>query len=411
MKILALVHRVPFPPNKGEKIRAFNQLKFLREQGHIIDLCTFADDPEDMKYHGDLLKYCRTVRIVSKPKKLNTVRSIGALPTALPLSVGFYRSVRMSFIVRDLLRRNNYDIIFCYSSPMAEFVRNRHLPFPAPARVMDFVDVDSDKWQQYAERKTQPMRTVYQIEAKLLARYERTIAEEFDASTLVSEEEARTFRQVAPKANFIESVPNGVDTVFFGETVRTPSEQSSPIFVFVGQMDYFANVDGVKYFAEDVFPAVKRRFPEAKFQIVGRAPTPEVTQLKNIDGVEVTGGVPDIRDYLGQGTIMVAPLRIARGIQNKVLEAMAARIPVVAAPAAFAGIEGVPGKHALVCDTAEKYSKALIELVENPDKQADLAREARTLVEEQYAWEPAMKKLEDIFAREIQTKRHSAQRD
>ena len=237
------------------------------------------------------------------------------------------------------------------------------------------------------------------------------LAEEFDASTLVSEEEARTFRDVAPKAKFIESVPNGVDTVFFGETARNPSEQSSPIFVFVGQMDYFANVDGVKYFAEDVFPAVKRRFPKAKFQIVGRAPTPEVTQLENIDGVEVTGGVPDIRDYLGHGTIMVAPLRIARGIQNKVLEAMAARIPVVAAPAAFAGIEGVPGKHALVCDTAEAYSEALINLVEDPDKQAELAREARTLVEEQYAWEPAMKKLEDIFAREIQTKGHSAQRD
>ena len=294
---------------------------------------------------------------------------------------------------------------------MAEFVRNRHLPSPPPARIMDFVDVDSDKWQQYAERKTQPMRTVYQIEAKLLAKYERTVAEEFDSSTLVSEEEAKTFREVAPQARFIESVPNGVDTVFFGETTRKPPETESPCFVFVGQMDYFANVDGVKYFTEDVFPSVRNRYPKAKFQIVGRAPTPEVKRLEEIAGVEVTGGVPDIRDYLGGGTIMVAPLRIARGIQNKVLEAMAARIPIVAAPAAFAGIEGVPGKHAIVCHTATEYSEALIRLVEDTEKQEELAREARLLVEEQYAWEPAMKKLEDIFIREIQNKEDQSRRD
>jgi len=404
MKILALVHRVPFPPNKGEKIRAFHQLRYLSERGHTIDLCTFADDPDDMHHHDELLKYCRSVRIVSKPKKINTVRSLTALPVAQPLSVGFYRSIRMNFIVRNLLRANSYDVIFCYSSPMAEFVRNGRFKSRVPVRIMDFVDVDSDKWKQYSEHKTQPMKSVYLAEAHLLARYERSIAREFDASTLVSEEEAKTFRSIAPESNDIVSVPNGVDTAYFGETKRKPPPKDTPILVFVGQMDYFANVDGVKYFAKEVFPGVRNRIPQARFQIVGRAPTAEVKSLSSIPGVEVTGGVDDVRDYLGAATIMVAPLRIARGIQNKVLEAMAARVPIVAAPAAFAGIEGRPGTHALVCDNAESYAQDIIKLIDDDYLKRQLVREARALVENEYAWAPAMRKLEVLMQSKIKTK-------
>jgi sugar transferase (PEP-CTERM/EpsH1 system associated) len=404
MKILALVHRVPFPPNKGEKIRAFNQLRYLSEHGHSIDLCTFADDPDDRHHQEALLKYCRSVRIISKPKKLNTIRSLGALPSAKPLSVGFYHSFRMRFVIRNLLRANSYDVIFCYSSPMAEFVRNDRFSGRIPVRIMDFVDVDSDKWKQYSEHKAQPMKAVYLAEAHLLARYERSIAREFDASTLVSEEEVRAFRDIAPGANEIVSIPNGVDTVYFGETNCTPPPKDAPLFVFVGQMDYFANIDAVKYFAQDIFPTVREQLPKAQFQIVGRAPTAEVQSLAKHPGIEVTGAVDDIRDYLGAASIMVAPLRIARGIQNKVLEAMAARVPVVASPAAFAGIEGRAGTHALICDDADSYARDLIQLVDDEPLQQRLAREARTLVEDEYAWAPAMRKLEQLMQEKVRLK-------
>ena len=347
---------------------------------------------------GALLEFCRTVDVLYKYRKLATARSPAALPFARPLSVGFYDSVRMRFLIRQAFLHNRYDAVFCYSSPMAQFVRTAKLPSPAPARVMDFVDVDSDKWRQYAEHKSQPMKAVYQLEATLLARYERVIAEEFDASVLVSAEEAKAFSKIAPRARQVVGIPNGVDTEFFGATVRKPAPATAPLFVFVGQMDYFANVDGVTHFAQDILPMVRASIPQARFQIVGRAPTAEVEALAKLPGVEVTGGVPDIRDYLGGATIMVAPLRIARGIQNKVLEAMAARVPVVAAPNAFEGIEGEAGVHALVCDEPGGYAEALIDLVGDPARQRLLADNARKLVEQSYAWAPAMQRLEDLIA-------------
>jgi sugar transferase (PEP-CTERM/EpsH1 system associated) len=403
LSILALVHRVPYPPNKGEKIRAYHELSHLAARGHTIDLATFADVEEDRAYGPELSRICRQVKIVPKDKRLGRVRSLAALPAGRPLSVGYFHSYRLRSTVRRWAAANAYDVVFCYSSPMAEYAQNGALRQPRVARIMDFVDVDSDKWRQYAERTEEPMRSIYRLEARLLAAYERRIAEQFDASTLVSPAECETFKKLAPRAKAVLSIPNGVDAEYFGATVRRPSRP--PILVFVGQMDYFANVDGVSWFAKEVLPSVRARIPGARFQIVGRAPTPEVSLLGELAGVEVIGGVPDIRDYLGSATLMVAPLRIARGIQNKVLEGMAARLPVVASPAAFEGIEGQDGVHAVVGADAPSYADAVVSLLEDPARQTQIAAAARALVESRYAWGPAMDKLEGLMERLVEAKR------
>lgn len=400
LSILALVHRVPFPPNKGEKIRAYQELKHLFERGHQIDLLTFADVAEDLAHGPELSKICRRVRIVPKNRKLGRVRSGWSLPTGKPLSVGYFHSFRMSRVLSRWLADTRYDVAFCYSSPMAEYVRK--LPMP---KVMDFVDVDSDKWRQYAEHTEQPMRTVYKLEAQLLASYERKIAEEFEASVLVSEAEVLAFRQVAPLAKQIVSVPNGVDTAFFGATVRKPEPVERPLLVFVGQMDYFANVDAVIWFARSVFPKIRERRRAARFRIVGRAPTAEVMALAELPGVEVTGGVPDVRDHLAVATLAVAPLRIARGIQNKVLEAMAARVPVVASTNAFEGIDGTAGEDALVEDTELGVAAAVERVLSDPALATRLADNARRLVETRYAWAPAMSRLEALLVEAAESKR------
>lgn len=400
LSVLALVHRVPFPPNKGEKIRAYQELKHLHAKGHQIDLLTFADVEEDLAHGPELEKICRRVRIVPKDKKLGRLRSGFALPIGRPLSVGYFHSCRMRRALAAWWSETRYDVAFCYSSPMAEYVRGLALP-----KVMDFVDVDSDKWRQYAEHTKQPMRAVYELEARLLATYERTIAEAFDASILVSTAEAEAFQKVAPRARRVLGIPNGVDTRYFGETVREPAPASRPLLVFVGQMDYFANVDAVVWFARSVFPRIRAQRPEARFRIVGRAPTPEVEALAQLPGVEVTGGVPDVRTHLGAATIVVAPLRIARGIQNKVLEALAARVPAVVSPNAFEGIEGKAGEHALVARSEAETAEAVERLLLDPALAERLVREARRLVEERYAWAPAMDRLEAVL---LEASRHGS---
>ena len=242
MRILALVHRVPYPPNKGEKIRAFNELKFLSDRGHAIDLATFADVEEDLGWGEALKKYCRDVAIVPKDRRLCRARSVLALPRGRPLSVGYFDSYRLRRKVDAWLAEREYDLAFCYSSPMAEYVRGKRARGKRMARVMDFVDVDSDKWRQYAAHTKQPMRSVYLFEARALSAYERAIAEEVDASIFVSAAEAEVFRRSAPGARRVVDVPNGVDADYFGATQRRPRDGSAPLLVFVGQMNLVSAV-------------------------------------------------------------------------------------------------------------------------------------------------------------------------
>jgi sugar transferase (PEP-CTERM/EpsH1 system associated) len=408
MRILALVHRVPYPPNKGEKIRAFNELKFLSERGHAIDLGTFADIEEDLGWGEELKKYCREVAIVRKDRRLSRARSILALPRRRPLSVGYFDSYRLRRKVDAWLAEREYDLAFCYSSPMAEYVRGKRMRGKRMARVMDFVDVDSDKWRQYAAHTKQPLRSLYLFEAVALSAYERAIAEEVDASIFVSAAEAEVFRRSAPGARRVVDVPNGVDADYFGATRRRPRDGSAPLLVFVGQMDYFANVDGVCWFADEVMPLVREVLPNVEFRIVGRAPTPEVLKLADRPGITVTGAVPDVRDYLAESTLMVAPLRIARGIQNKVLEGMAARIAVVASPAAMEGIEGTVGQDALVATSPREWVDAIARLAGDAALRGAQEDSARALVTSKYAWEPAMRRLEELCVEVVDaiTSRH-----
>jgi sugar transferase (PEP-CTERM/EpsH1 system associated) len=398
VRILALVHRVPYPPDKGEKIRAYHELKYLAEKGHAIDLATFADVAEDVGWKAALSEICRDVEIVRMDRRFSRARSVLALPRRRPLSVGYFESFRFHRLVGRWLGERKYDVAFCYSSPMAEYVRGTAALSKRLARIMDFVDVDSDKWSQYAERTHQPMKTIYRFEARSLAIYERAIAEEFDASTFVSPAEAHMFKtKIAPNAKRVIDVPNGVDAEYFGRTRRAPRPASTALFMFVGQMDYFANVDGVTWFADDVWPRIRAKLPSAEFRIVGRSPTPEVTRLGARPGIVVTGAVADVRTHLEEATVTVAPLRIARGIQNKVLESMAARVPVVVSPQAMEGIEGADDTHAIVRAGAEAFADAAVALAQDEERRAALASAARDLIVTRYAWEPAMKKLEDLM--------------
>ena len=354
--LLFLAHRLPYPPNKGDKIRSFHLLKRLA-QDYRISLGAFADAPEDMQHAGALEGFCEEVKVMRLRPALARLMSLRGLLQGQPLTQPYYWRHEMAAWIDQAIDRNGIRRALVFSSAMAPYLFGPR--YSSVRRVIDFVDVDSDKWAQYAPTARLPMRWVYGREAVRLLALERRIAAEFDGSLFVSAAEAELFRKLAPEsADKVAFAFNGVDTVYFDPALSLASpyaEGESPM-VFTGAMDYWPNVDAVCWFTEQVLPGIRRAEPKAVFYAVGARPAPAVQRLANLPGVKVTGQVGDIRPYLRYASAVVAPLRIARGIQNKVLEGMAMARPTVVTPAALEGISAIAGEDLLVGADADAFA-------------------------------------------------------
>ncbi len=395
--VLFLVHRIPYPPNKGDKLRSFNLLKQLSRH-YRIHLGAFIDDEQDWRYVDEVRALCRGethfARLSPRAAKL---RSLPSLLSSRPLSLAYYRDRGLRRWVRRLLREQPIRRVLVFSGAMAQYVDDKNAA--ALRRVMDFVDVDSDKWRQYAASRAWPMNWLYRREARTLLRYERRIAATFDASVFVSAREADLFKALAPEtAARVWGIRNGVDSGYFDPVLPSPAPyplHDRPI-VFTGAMDYWANVEAVTWFAKQVLPAVRAQNEEARFYIVGARPTPEVIELKRLPGVVVVGGVEDIRPYIAHAVLAVAPLRIARGVQNKVLEAMAMAKPVVATPQALDGIVCEVGREVLLAESAADFAAQVAALIERGGDPA-LACAARARVVADYNWESNLRRFERLL--------------
>ena len=391
--VLFLAHRIPYPPDKGDKIRSWRVLKHIAERA-TVHLGAFIDDPQDDKYADFLRSMCGDVLLPPVPKLARVTRSLRALRTGEALSVGLYYDKRMVEWVRELMRRRPISAIYVFSSQMARYAA-AHLG--GRKSVMDFVDVDSEKFKQYADDATGWRRIAYAREAKLLRGVEKLAARHYNTSLFVSEEEAALFRRRAGSyGHTVEVMGNGVDLDYFNPAVSLAPVRpgGSPSIVFTGAMDYKPNVDGALWFAERVWPLVRLVLPEASFTIVGTNPTAELRKIGGEEGIVVTGRVPDVRPHLAAADVVVAPLRIARGIQNKVLEAMAMARPVVATPDALEGIDAEPGKHLLVAEQPNQMATAILELSRNKARAAALGAAARQRMVEGYAWEAKLAPLD-----------------
>ncbi|CAN7661995.1 TIGR03087 family PEP-CTERM/XrtA system glycosyltransferase [Pseudoduganella sp. LjRoot289] len=380
--LLLLVHRIPYPPNKGDKIRSYHLLKHLA-QHYRVHLATFVDDEDDWQHVPRLEAMAASCHFAPLNTKMARVRSLGALLGNRSLSLDYYRDAGLRQWVGDTVRREGITRIVVFSSAMAQYAE----PYPDARRVIDFVDVDSDKWRQYAEKKSWPMSMLYAHEARQLLAYERRVALACDAALFVSAPEAELFRALAPEsAARIGHFSNGVDTAYFSPEGAYPDPYAAGVqaLVFTGAMDYWPNIDAVTWFAEEVLPAVRARHPQAVFYIVGARPASEVQQLAGLPGVVVTGTVPDVRPYVAHAALCVAPLRIARGIQNKVLEAMAMARTVVVSPQALEGIEAKAGRELLLAADAPAFIAAVNQALAAPDDAMGLA--ARATVEQLYGW-------------------------
>lgn len=395
--LLFLCHRIPFPPDKGDKIRSFQFLKHL-SRSYRVHLGCQVDDKEDLQHLPALSEFCSDVKAVRNGGLQRQIKALPALLRGQPLSVGMFSSAELQRWVNDKIAEVKPVGAFIYSSAMAQFV-DRVSSDDCPV-VMDFVDVDSEKWLQYAQKKSGIARWLYKREARTLLAYDRQAAQNASRSLLVSEPEANLFRTLAPEsAQSIFAVKNGIDLESFNSEShwQSPYSGNGPHFVFTGSMDYWPNVDAVTWFTQDIFPKILEKYPSATFYIVGARPNAAVRALAAHRQVTVTGRVDEVQPYLKFATAAVAPLRIARGIQNKVLEAMAMGKPSIVTLDALEGITATPGEDVLVAKNAEDFANAADILV-NDSRAEAIGRNARRRVEQDFSWPAQFENLDAITA-------------
>jgi sugar transferase (PEP-CTERM/EpsH1 system associated) len=396
-ELLYLVHRIPYPPNKGDKIRSYHILKHL-SHNHRIHLGTFIDDEKDWEYVEKLKEICGETCFVKLDPQASRVRSLSGLIANQPLTLPYYRDAGLQKWVNNLLDTRHINNILVFSSAMAQYVNESC----STHCVIDFVDVDSDKWKQYSKTKPWPLNWLYRRESRLLLEYERKIAKAFDASAFVSETESDFFKQLAPEtAAKVTYFNNGVDAEYFSpENINTnPYQSDTDTLVFTGVMDYWANIDAVEWFAHNIFTLIRTQLPSVEFYIVGSKPTARVTALSALPGITVTGSVEDIRPYIAHAALVVVPLRIARGIQNKVLEAMAMEKTVIASPQAAEGIRALHSQELFVEDKEQNFADRIIAQIKNgPNMKIGSAARARILKD--YSWRRILDQVDTLLLQE-----------
>lgn len=383
--LLFLCHRIPFPPNKGDKIRSYHLLRHLSERFDIY-LATFVDDPDDWQWVAEVERYCVDSLFIELKPVSGRLRSLSGLVSGRALSMPYYYSSEIQTWVNARVSEENIAHLLVYSAVMSQYVLDPALSFDR--RVIDFVDIDSDKWEQYASLKRWPMNWVYRREGKLLLGEEREVAAQFDASLFVSSAEADLFKKLAPESEGkISFYNNGVDTVYFNSEIElaNPYKKDQRVIVFTGAMDYWPNIDAVVRFTAEVLPGLLEHDPDLHLYIVGSGPTSAVTQLEKTPQVTVTGRVEDVRPYLKYAAAAIAPMHVARGVQNKVLEAMAMGKPVIVSTKGLEGIAASNGEQVLVADSAQEIEQALRQVLDGLHPQ--MGAKARLQICRNFNWD------------------------
>ncbi|WP_205422767.1 TIGR03087 family PEP-CTERM/XrtA system glycosyltransferase [Seongchinamella sediminis] len=406
--LLFLCHRIPYPPNKGDKIRSFHLLHHLSQHFDIY-LGSFVDDEDDWPWAPEVEKFCQAMCLRPLNPRLARLRSLRGLLSGEALSIPYYADAEMRQWVARAVVRYGIRHAIVYSSAMAQYLPGGGGGFRR--KVIDFVDVDSDKWQQYARQKPWPLSWIYRREGRCLLALEKALAAQFDAGLFVSSSEADLFHQLSPAtAHKIGFYNNGVNCAYFDPAFDRETPQPNPFpadslpLVFTGAMDYWPNVDAVVWFAREVFPALRQAHPGLSFTIVGGKPAPAVQGLAEQPGIVVTGRVGDVRPFLKHALAAVAPMRIARGVQNKVLEAMAMARPVLVSHKGLEGIAAIDGEELLLAESLADYQRLLAEILAGAhDAMGDQAR-ARVLRD--FSWEDNLPEVVLLLGQEGRVPRY-----
>jgi sugar transferase (PEP-CTERM/EpsH1 system associated) len=388
MRILYVCHRFPFPPKRGGKIRPFNMIRHLHAT-HEVTVASLARSPAEA-YEGEgIAPFCTRYEVAIVDNAMQAARMVTRLPTPVPSSFGYFHSARLARAVRKLLATQPFDLVFVHCSSVAHYVGH----VSGIPKILDFGDMDSQKWLEYANYKPFPLSLGYRLEGIKLVAEEKRLARAFDLCTATTRAEWQTLEDYRTGCA-TDWFPNGVDSDFFAPA-DAPYDPDA--IAFVGRMDYYPNQDCMLEFCARPLPRLQARRPGVTLSIIGADPSPAIRKLAAWPGVTVTGSVPDVRPFIRGSALMVAPLAIARGTQNKILEAMAMGVPVVTSTAAAGGVDAIAGTHLLVADSVEDVVTATLSLMESPRRRAQFARAARERVLSNHAWDRSMRRLDGII--------------
>lgn len=394
MNILYIAHRIPYPPNKGDKLRAFRQLQHLAQRHRVWCAC-FIDTPSDRQYVEPLSRLCEAVAAIPLARPGGLLRGMLGMLRGRTVAESFYEHRGMKRILREWCAAHAFDAVVAFSSSMAPYA----LRVPARRRILDLCDLDSRKWLDYAASARVPSRILFGIEGRRLAHREREWLESFDATLLITEAEARSLAECRDRGN-LQIIGNGVDVPPLGVSRRS-TDQASTVG-FVGVMDYLPNVDAVRWFVSECWPVIRSAVPSAVFRVVGRSPVPAVKDLDRVPGVDVIGEVDDAIAEVARFDVSVAPMRIARGLQNKVLEAMACAKPVVLTKGAAEGIDGRHGHEFLVADSPAETADHVVRLLGDATERERIGLTARQFVAANHCWRAELDKFELIVTGELE---------
>ncbi len=392
MKILYICHRFPYPPASGAKIRSFHMIRHLHEQGHEVTLATIYRSDEEREAGAGMADYCSRMITAQVGTVPAVARMLTRLPTPIPSSMGFFFSPQLEKQIREELAARRPDLIIVHCSSVAHYVADvTDVP-----KILDFADMDSQKWLAYSSYHGFPRNLGYWLEGSKMERAEKSLAPRFELNTCTTPQETATLDDFGTGARSGWFV-NGVDTEYFSPVAESDRHQ----ICFVGRMDYYPNAQAMVNFCADVWPLLKERYPQLTLAIVGAEPTPTVRRLADLEGVEVTGSVPDVRPWLGRSRLSVAPLTIARGTQNKLLESMAMGVPVVCSAIAARGVDVEAGQHLLVADSPQEYLDQVGLLIESDARHGELAAAGRERVLSHHTWETAMHRFDQLVAQTV----------
>lgn len=409
-EILFLAHRMPFPPDRGDKIRSCHVLRHLAKLAPV-HVATFAESDKDFAQEPQLAALAASHCLVRRIKPV-PLAGVEALLKRRPVSLTAFHSDRLAAYVRSVLASRSVDTIYVFSGQMGQYI-----PDDFTGRViLDFVDVDSAKFDAYAAGGTGPRAWLDAREGRLLRAEEARLARRADVSLLVSDEEAALFAaRLSPTdraACDVRALRNGIDSQRFDPNTVQPEPRlldcSGPRLIFTGQMDYAPNIAAAQRAIERLMPLIRAVMPDATFHVVGRNPPEALLALNGVNGSRVWGEVDDIRTWLAGADLALVPLELARGVQNKALEAMAMCLPVVLTPSAATGIGASHGQHLIVADDDDALAKAVLTLARDPKQAGLVGQQARAHVVGTLSWQATMAPLAAMLGGAEPEKRHAA---
>lgn len=390
-RIVVLTPRFPYPLLKGDQVRAYHHIRYLSRR-HDVFLVALSDRPVEQSEREEIEQFCQRVEVVRISRMLSYVRAIyGFLVHGRSLNESYFQTSRFSNTVRKVMRTAQPEVVHCLTVRIARATS----AISDAGTSIDLIDALSLNLERRVEQATAPVKWFWEFERTRVKTLEEEMLQKFQHAFVTSRVDRDHLKEFASESD-VAVIPNGVDIDDFA--FGSISDRESDLLVFTGNMSYEPNVEAVEYFVQSIFPKIKKRRPQVRFQIAGVHPAPSVQDLDRVDGVEVLGFVASIAEVLRRATMSVCPLRSGAGIQNKVLEAMATGTPVVASSLAVAGVGGSEaGKHYVVADKPEEFAQATLELLDDIERQKRLGKQARSFVEKNYGWESTVDELENFL--------------